>query len=143
MPSGAPTFLLVPPYTSQHLWVATQTSRAPPPSPSTSGPLEPSAPSPDVHRFGDSVIRVFGDSEVQWFSGSQPPLNNLQRNRGSLDLGPLSVIPAPASADKHAGRTAIKTFANDIKLHVYYSTRVSMSSIWLIRELFSWGHWTW
>ncbi|KAJ7221337.1 hypothetical protein GGX14DRAFT_388520 [Mycena pura] len=54
------------------------------------------------------------------------------------------VVLAPAmTADKHAGRTAIKTFANDIKLHVYYSIRVSMSSVWLIRELFGWGHWTW
>ncbi|KAJ7210885.1 hypothetical protein GGX14DRAFT_394504 [Mycena pura] len=56
-------------------------------------------------------------------------------------------IPAALSTnpaiDKHAGRTAIKTFANDIKLHVYYSIRVSMSSVWLIRELFGWGHWTW
>src|SRR6201996_764426 len=49
----------------------------------------------------------------------------------------------PDNNDKHAGRTAIKTFANDTKLHVYYSIRVSMSSVWLIREIFGWGHWTW
>src|SRR6201996_3770959 len=47
------------------------------------------------------------------------------------------------ASDKHVGRTAIKTFANDLKLHVYYSIRVSMSSVWLIREIFGWGHWTW
>ncbi|KAJ7229936.1 hypothetical protein GGX14DRAFT_383897 [Mycena pura] len=29
------------------------------------------------------------------------------------------------------------------ELHVYYSIRVSMSSVWLIRELIGWGHWTW
>src|ERR1700761_4700424 len=54
----------------------------------------------------------------------------------------LGIIWDP-DVDKHAGRTAIKTFANDIKLHVYYSIRVSMSSVWLIREIFGWGHWTW
>ncbi|KAJ7196548.1 hypothetical protein GGX14DRAFT_403263 [Mycena pura] len=59
-------------------------------------------------------------------------------------MATTSVAAAPSSTgDKHAGRTAIKTFANDTKFHVYYSIRVSMSSVWLIREIFGWGHWTW
>ena len=53
---------------------------------------------PVTQMSGDSEIRRFGDSEIRWFSGSQPPPNNLRRNHGGLDLGPLSLIPAPASA---------------------------------------------
>ena len=45
--------------------------------------------------------------------------------------------------DKHAGRTALKTFAKQQKLYAYYSIRVSMSSEWLIKEILGWGHWTW
>ncbi|KAJ7213887.1 hypothetical protein GGX14DRAFT_617618 [Mycena pura] len=177
-----PTFLLVPPYTSQYLQAATQTTRALPLSLSTSrrhplispidpmvgltapgihphdfracglppydlwasgpisetpghsvilwinprshsevhrpsnalhsasrsssGPLEPFALPSEVYRFGDSdiwqfgdsAIRSFGDSEVQWFRGLQPPLNNLQRNCGSLEFSLLSLISTPASA---------------------------------------------
>ncbi|KAJ7199857.1 hypothetical protein GGX14DRAFT_572568 [Mycena pura] len=51
-----------------------------------------------IRRFGDSAIRRFGDSAIRRFGGSQPPPNNLRRNHGSFDLGPLSLIPAPASA---------------------------------------------
>ncbi|KAJ7206076.1 hypothetical protein GGX14DRAFT_397341 [Mycena pura] len=46
---------------------------------------------------GDSEFRHFGDSEIRWFGGLQPPPNNLRRNHGSFDLGPLSLIPAPTS----------------------------------------------
>ncbi|KAJ7215009.1 hypothetical protein GGX14DRAFT_563037 [Mycena pura] len=132
MPLDAPTFLPVPPYASQYLWVATQTSEALSPSPSISGyhsPTTPSnltAPGARPHDFqacglpqhnlwssshhlqsfigsvtqtsGGSDIRRFGDSEIRWFGGSQPPPNNLRRNHGSFDLGPLSLIPTPASA---------------------------------------------
>jgi len=41
--------------------------------------------------------------------------------------------------DKHAGRTALKTFAIRHKLCAYYSIRVSMSSVWLIKEILGWG----
>lgn len=51
-----------------------------------------------IRCLGDSAIRRFGDSAIRRFGGSQPPPNNLRRNHGSFDLGPLSLIPAPASA---------------------------------------------
>ena len=40
--------------------------------------------------------------------------------------------------DKHAGRTALKTFAIQQKLCAYYSNRLSMSSEWLNREILGW-----
>ncbi|KAJ7204190.1 hypothetical protein GGX14DRAFT_398496 [Mycena pura] len=82
-------------------------------------------------------------------NASNPPANcikysgNLFCGHETAPLGLPDRTDVTGDGDKHAGRTAVKTFANDIKLHVYYSTRVSMSSVWLIRELFGWGHWTW
>ncbi|KAJ7225293.1 hypothetical protein GGX14DRAFT_556094 [Mycena pura] len=88
MPPNAPTFLPVPPYASQYLWVATNL-RSPFSEPLnlwmslTNIPDRPHNLWSSPHHLqsfidpglGDLAIRRFGNSEIWRFGGSQPPPN--------------------------------------------------------------------
>ncbi|KAJ7190007.1 hypothetical protein GGX14DRAFT_607429 [Mycena pura] len=55
-----------------------------------------------------------------------------------------SLLPPTTRSSRSQSKCALEDVTNEHPIKVRTTDkRVSMSSVWLIRELFGWGHWTW